>query len=307
MISKILLVDDIQDNLDLLEDLLDDEFNYGESEYKLEFIQAVNGQDALDMVVNNTDIDLILLDVMMPNIDGFEVCKRLKGNVLTQHIPIIFITAKAESVDIVKGFELGASDYVSKPFQEEELLARVKKELKIQSLIKNLEFLSSHDTMTGIYNRRKFFELAHIMFEKNRDDLYIAMIDIDKFKNINDKYGHNIGDEVIIEVTKRITQLKCKDSVFGRIGGEEFALICKAELIDHVIDKTETIRKTIESLSIIDNGEELKFTISVGVKAINDNIKTVEEFLNEADIALYEAKNSGRNKVVFNKKDENGI
>ncbi len=307
MISKILLVDDIQDNLDLLEDLLDDEFNYTDSSYECEFLQATNGQDALE-ITNNTTVDLILLDVMMPNIDGFEVCKRLKENESTKNIPIIFITAKSDSMDIVKGFDLGASDYVAKPFQEEELLARVKKELKLQSLIKELEFIASHDTMTGIYNRRKFFELSTKLLKKNSSELYMIMIDIDKFKDINDTYGHSIGDKVIIEVTQTITQLICKDSIFGRLGGEEFAIMCEVNSKELVNNKVETIRQTIESLTLTTNkNDKIKFTISLGVKKVDQDIKSIDEFLNEADIALYEAKNSGRNKVIFRKRDTNDI
>ncbi len=299
MTNKILLVDDIQDNLDLLEDLLDESFNYGNSKYKLEFIQATGGQEALDIVNSNEDIGLILLDVMMPNIDGFEVCKKIKGNSLTKNIPIIFITAKSDSIDIVHGFELGASDYVSKPFQEEELIARVRKELKIQCLIRELDFIASHDTMTGIYNRRKFFELTNKIFSKSRDNLYMIMIDIDKFKGINDIYGHSVGDKVIIEVTKTISELKCKDSVFGRLGGEEFALMSRESSEESVVTKAQEIRKAIESLRINSKDKELKFTISLGVKPISDDIQTINEFLNEADIALYEAKNTGRNKVII--------
>jgi len=306
MTSKILLVDDIQDNLDLLEDLLDDSFNYG-YEYKLAFIQATDGYKALDITNNNTDIDLILLDVMMPNIDGFEVCKILKENPLTKHIPIIFITAKSDSIDIVNGFDLGASDYVSKPFQEEELIARVKKELRIQSLIKELDFIASHDPMTEIYNRRKFFELTNKIFLKSRDNLYMVMIDIDKFKNINDKYGHSAGDEVIIKVTQKISELKCKDSTFGRLGGEEFALMCRGESEKSVLQKAQSIREAIESLSVISKDEKIKFTISLGVKAISNDIKNINQFLNEADIALYEAKDTGRNKVIFRQRDTDDI
>ena len=142
MINKILLVDDIQDNLDLLEDLLDDEFNYGEYDYKVESTQTTRAKDALKIVQNDNSFDLILLDVMMPDMDGFELCRLLKSDENTKHIPIIFITAKSDSDDIVKGFEIGASDYVSKPFAPEELIARVKKELKIKSLINHLEYIA---------------------------------------------------------------------------------------------------------------------------------------------------------------------
>ncbi len=304
MTSKILLVDDIQDNLDLLEDLLDDEFNYGDYPYKVEFLKASDGQEALDIIAVHCDIDLILLDIMMPIMDGFEVCEELKSDTVTQNIPIIFLSAKCDSSDIVQGFELGASDYVTKPFQEEELLARVKKELKIQSLIAKLEFIASHDTMTGIYNRRKFFEMASLKLEQETDHLYVVMIDIDKFKNINDNYGHAIGDEVIKEVTSSISSKICHDSIFGRLGGEEFAIMCNVDKEGMVEAKTQEIRKAIEDITVTTaNLQEVKFTISLGVKKVDDKSISIDVLLNDADIALYEAKNTGRNKVIFRVRD----
>jgi diguanylate cyclase (GGDEF)-like protein len=308
VINKILLVDDIQDNLDLLEDLLDDEFNYGNYSYKVEFMQANNGQTALDLMKENDDIDLVLLDVMMPHMDGFEVCKILKEDELTQHTPIIFLSAKSESTDVIRGFDLGASDYVSKPFQEEELIARVRKELKIKMLIKKLEYIASYDTMTGIYNRRKFFELATRRLKQDVKNLYVVMIDIDKFKNINDSYGIAVGDKVIKHTTAEISKLIRKDSIFGRLGGEEFALVCYLESYDLMVEKTQKIRKVIEKLKVTtNNNEEINFTISLGVKKVDESMKNIDALLNEADIALYEAKETGRNKVIFRVRKKDGI
>ncbi len=300
MINRILLVDDSQDNLDLLKDLLDEEFNNGGYPYEIKFLQAINGQESLDIVEANHNIDLILLDVMMDGIDGFEVCRRLKQNESTKDIPIIFISAKSESVDIVQGFNLGGSDYIIKPFQGEELLARVKKELKIKSLIKYLEFLASHDTMTGIYNRRKFFELATKEFEKNSANLYTIMIDIDNFKIINDTYGHHVGDKVIILAVDTINSLLLNEMIFGRLGGEEFAIIFNISSQSQVKEIAEQLRQAIESLEVLtDEKEIVKFTISLGIEKRNENTKDIDELLKQADIALYEAKKTGRNKSIF--------
>jgi len=300
MINKILLVDDIQDNLDLLEDLLDDEFNYGEYEYKVESTQTTRAKDALKIIQNDNSFDLILLDVMMPDMDGFELCKILKSDENTKHIPIIFITAKSDSDDIVKGFELGASDYVSKPFSPEELIARVKKELKIKSLINHLEYIASHDPMTGIYNRRKFFELSLKNFSNHQNNLYAIMVDIDKFKAVNDTYGHHIGDKVIIIVANTIKNSICKDTIFGRLGGEEFAIICTNPSEEKVQQLVEKIRVDIESLELLnDDNTIIKFTISLGIKKATNEIIDLDELLKDADEALYEAKRSGRNKSIF--------
>ena len=300
MINKILLVDDIQDNLDLLEDLLDDEFNYGEYEYKVESTQTIRAKDALKIIQNDNSFDLILLDVMMPDMDGFELCRLLKSDENTKHIPIIFITAKSDSEDIVKGFEIGASDYVSKPFSPEELIARVKKELKIKSLITNLEYIASHDSMTGIYNRRKFFDLALQKFKNHQNNLYAIMIDIDKFKAVNDTYGHHIGDKVIILVANTIKNSICKDTIFGRLGGEEFAIICTSNNEQKVKEQVEKMRVAIESLEVTtDDNSTIKFTISLGIKKVNENTIDLDDLLKHADTALYEAKQTGRNKSIF--------
>ncbi len=162
MTNKILLVDDHQDNLDLLEDLLDDEFNYNVNNSTIKCIQAICGQDALDILNDDNDFDLILLDIMMPQMDGFEVCKRLKDDSTTRDIPIIFITAKNQADDIVKGFTLGAVDYVSKPFCDAELLSRVKTHLTLSNTTKRLK--DSHLELIQA-NRLKSEFMANVSHE----------------------------------------------------------------------------------------------------------------------------------------------
>jgi len=168
--ETILIVDDTESNIDILLELL--------SEYDLAV--ATDGLSAIE-IANNEDIDLILLDIIMPEMDGYDVCNSLKLSAKTKDIPIIFITAKTDENSIEKAYDIGGIDYVTKPFKPKELLARVKRELKLTFLIHNLNYLASHDPMTGIYNRRKFFELATKLF-KTSTELFVVMIDIDKFK-----------------------------------------------------------------------------------------------------------------------------
>jgi len=159
--------------------------------------------------------------------------------------------------------------------------------------------LATHDPMTGIYNRRKFFELGTTLFE-NSSELFVVMFDIDKFKNINDIYGHPVGDEVIKAVTHTISSLKQQGSIFGRLGGEEFAMICVEKNHDLIAQGMEKIRNTIELLDIItDKNETVNFTISSGIAKKNTDTKKLDYLLKAADDALYEAKNTGRNKVIF--------
>ncbi len=288
--STILIVDDTDTNIDILLELLGDIYDV---------LVAVDGKTALD-IANKEEVDLILLDIMMPVMDGYEVCQVLKENEDTKDIPVLFITAKSDEDSIERAYEVGGVDYISKPFRARELLVRIKMQLKLQGLINHLNFIATHDEMTGIYNRRKFFEKANQTFSESTKNLYAVMIDIDKFKNINDTYGHAIGDDVIRIVAKTISESVSKKSVFGRIGGEEFALIYRAASKSQVVKNIELIRESIEKLEVFSSdGSIVKFTISEGISKYKRSIQTLDDLLKEADIALYEAKGSGRNKVIF--------
>jgi len=250
-------------------------------------------------IANSELLDLILLDIMMPKIDGYDVCKQLKQNPQTQGIPVIFLTAKTDEDSIEKAYEVGGSDYVSKPFKPKELMARVKTQLDLQSMIKNLEYLSSRDTMTGILNRRKFFELAQERFEIQQNNLFAVMIDIDKFKNINDTYGHHVGDIVIKKMSMMIEDMLPSESIFGRLGGEEFAIVCNSENKTIIFELIETIRKTIKQESIVAESKFIQFTISSGIAQYHKNFITIDDLLKEADTMLYEAKATGRDKTII--------
>ena len=285
----ILAVDDTVTNLDILVELLKD----------YDVIEATGGVEALEIVAEE-EVDLILLDIMMPGMDGYAVCHKLKENEKTKDIPIIFITARSDEDAIEKAYDTGGVDYVTKPFKPKELLARVKIQLEHQEMIEKLEFLASHDPMTGIYNRRKFFELANRKFAENSKDLYAAMMDIDRFKKINDTYGHPTGDRVIKAVTRVVSENIDEGSVFGRLGGEEFAVVCRHFSRDDVVERLELIREKVEQLEIRSAGGELiRCTISEGVAKADETTGNLDELLQRADEMLYKAKGSGRNKAIF--------
>ncbi|MFA6137548.1 MAG: diguanylate cyclase [Sulfurimonas sp.] len=286
----ILAVDDTETNIDILLNLLGDDYD---------ITVALSGESALE-IANTEPLDLILLDIMMPQMDGYEVCEILKANDKTKDIPVIFITAKTDEDSIEKAYEVGGIDYVTKPFKPRELTARVKTQLNLKFLIEDLEFIASYDQMTGIYNRRKFFELAEKRFELNADDMYVAMIDIDKFKLINDTYGHPTGDAVINKVTQTIGEHLDSESIFGRLGGEEFAIVCNNKSLDEITKKLELIRTAVSSFELCsDNNKNIKCTISTGYAKAKSETKNLDALLKEADIALYEAKGSGRNRIIF--------
>ncbi len=292
--QTILVVDDTETNIDILVELLGD---------KYDVMVALDGHSAIEIGLEE-QIDLILLDIMMPEMDGFETCEIFKSNQQTKDIPIIFITANSDEESIEKAYDIGGIDYVTKPFKPKELLARVKTQLELRVLITHLEYISSYDSMTGIYNRRKFFELATEQFDKNNENIYAVMMDIDRFKNINDTYGHPLGDQVIKLVTKTISDNISNESILGRLGGEEFAILCCYDTKVDIVEKLEKIRKEIESLEVIaSNGDVVKFTISTGVTKCDGTLKDIDELLKEADVALYDAKGTGRNKSIFRIRD----
>jgi len=265
--STILIVDDTETNIDILLGLLGD----------YDVAVATDGQSALD-IIKEDDIDLVLLDIMMPDMDGYDVCKELKGS--QKNIPVIFITARTDEDSIEKAYDVGGDDYITKPFKPRELIARVKTQLKLKELIHHLDYIGSYDQMTGIYNRRKFFQLAHDKFDNGVGALYAIMIDIDKFKQVNDNYGHATGDEVIKKVTKTIADALPVNAIFGRLGGEEFAIVTNSLSYKNIQLKIEEIRKLIEELEVkSDSGEIIKFTISEGVSKSTIETKNLDELL----------------------------
>lgn len=284
----ILAVDDTRENLNILLSLL--------AEYDI--LVALDGKKALE-IIDREKIDLILLDISIPEMDGYEICRLLKATERTKDIPVIFLTAKDDEESIELAYDVGGVDFITKPFKPRELLARVKIQIDFRNMVRKLEYMASYDTMTGIYNRRKFFEQGQILFSTYPRDLYAIVIDIDNFKTVNDTYGHPVGDIVIRKIARTISTSLPKNTVLGRLGGEEFAVILKGASIEEARDLAETLRKTISKLKIHhDSGCLEHITISNGVSKICPN-DTLDTLLNRADEALYEAKKTGRNKVCF--------
>jgi len=289
--KTILVVDDTITNLDILVDLL--------SEYDV--IDTVSGKEALH-IVEKENVDLILLDIMMPEMDGYEVCQKLKANTKTKDIPVVFITARTDEESIEKAYSVGGNDYVIKPFRPKELLARINRELQLKSYQEELKLLASIDPMTKLYNRRYFNEMAKNILQidkRHEDELSLVMLDIDKFKKVNDAYGHVVGDEVIISVADTLRKHQRKSDVICRYGGEEFVILLPLTSLNDAVFVAEKMRKYIKSNIVsIGNVESLKVTVSMGVSQVDvKNELNIEAALSRADQALYEAKHSGRNRV----------
>ncbi len=291
--KTILVVDDTITNLDILVELLD----------MYDVMDATSGEDALE-IVQEEKIDLILLDIMMPEMDGFEVCRQLKEDPATRDIPIIFITANTDENSIAQAYDIGGTDYVMKPFRPKELLSRVKKELKLQDMMNELKLLASTDPMTKLYNRRYFTQISEHTLDlskREKQKLSIIMLDIDKFKNINDTYGHQIGDDVIVTLANKLINQQRKSDVVCRYGGEEFVILLPNTTIEGASIVANKIREDIEALSVgLDSQNSLNFTVSIGVSEVDIiNDINIEAALKRADDALYEAKETGRNKVCI--------
>jgi two-component system, cell cycle response regulator len=293
----ILIVDDVPENIKVLGNILREE------NYKI--AAASNGEQAISIAAA-AHPDLILLDVMMPGIDGFETCNRLKNIPETKDIPIIFLTAKSETQDIIDGFKIGAIDYITKPFNSYELKARVKThvELKISKdllIEKNeiLKKLSITDSLTGLYNHRFIIDNLSRLIEENKryeKPLSISMVDIDDFKKVNDSFGHDFGDEALVKVSNYIENGIRKTDLVGRYGGEEFLIIFNYCNLESAVDSMERIIENMENLKM--EKSDLKITLSAGVCERKD--EDVLALIKKADDLLYIAKHKGKNRLEFN-------
>ncbi len=282
----ILIVDDTETNIDILVELLE--------EYNL--LVALNGPDALALLEENS-VDLVLLDIMMPGMDGYDVCAKIKADEKSAQVPVIFITAKSDEESIEKAFDMGGVDYVTKPFKPKELLARVKSQIKIQTLIDELYTMATRDFMTGIYNRRSYFQKGSELLEKAKKEhtpFSVMMLDLDHFKKINDTYGHDIGDAVIKSFTQ--TASKFLDGhIFGRIGGEEFAVALNLSP-EESFAVAQQIRQNIEAIEIIEE-MKLRFTVSIGIASMQSTDQNIDQIMKVADEKLYKVKSTTRNRV----------
>lgn len=290
-IPVILVVDDTTENLDIVVDLL--------SEYDVR--DVTDAMSAL-AVLRSTPVDLILLDIVMPEIDGFTLCRMIQDDEATRNIPIIFITAMADEDSIERAYEAGGKDYVTKPFKPRELLSRVRTQLELRRMMNNLEFLAFQDPLTGICNRRRFYDLANAQFARPAA-MHAVMLDIDHFKAINDHHGHAAGDEILTRVAEEAAGRLPAEAVFGRIGGEEFAMILPDGDDGSVLRLVEDIRQSVAALPIQVAGRNVRCTVSCGIARKEPATRSLDELLQAADAALYDAKHLGRNRSVFRQRE----
>ncbi|MDW7673335.1 MAG: diguanylate cyclase [Bacillota bacterium] len=294
MTLKVLVVDDSKVNTRLLTEILKAE--------GLEVFSTNNSQKALETarVVNP---DLILLDIMMPELDGFTICKLLKATFELQDIPVIMVTAKKDRFDIKHALELGAFDYIKIPFDEIEVVARVKSALRYKEQHDRLKELATRDSLTGLYNHSLLMELFEKELAKGArkgNSLSFAMIDIDHFKAINDSYGHLTGDIVLKEISRILVESTRIGDIIGRYGGEEFGLVLPQVTKEQASVICERIRQNIENYKFSVGNTTIKITSSIGFcLETPDQLVDKRSMIKKADDALYSAKKNGRNIVQF--------
>jgi len=293
--QTVLLVDDEPANIRILLELLQEDYDTR---------VAINGETALEIVTSDQPPDLVLLDVMMPGINGYEVCQRMKSDPRTADIPVIFITGKSNEEDVVRGLRNGAVDYVAKPFSRVVVKARVKTHAELKKHRDYLKEQTLHDGLTGIANRRRFDEFLASTWDfslRKSAVIAVVMVDLDYFKLYNDNYGHQEGDECLKKVAKILaSSLRRKIDLAARYGGEEFACIMPGADLDRAMAMAEQFRQNVLALRIPHAHSQVDrfVTISLGVASVlpapDDSCETL---VGNADKALYKAKNNGRNRV----------
>ncbi|MDD3518491.1 MAG: diguanylate cyclase [Chromatiales bacterium] len=269
-----------------------------------EVFMATDGQQALDFCRHGMPPDLILLDVVMPGMDGLEVCRSLKADPATADIPVIFVTAQSDPADETRALEAGGVDFITKPVNPAVVRARVKTHLTLKAQSDLLRSLAFVDGLTGVANRRRFDEALETEWRGCRRGhlpLALLMVDIDHFKRYNDRYGHQAGDECLRIVARTLKQGfgRARDLV-ARYGGEEFACLMPGSDLAGARTKAEELRQAIERCAIPHAASPVAdvVTLSVGVAALTPNGEnTPSDLVAAADAALYSAKSEGRNRV----------
>ena len=291
--TNILIVDDSILQLKIAYDML--------KKLKLNVTTAKDGKEAYEIIEKNeNNFSLVLTDYNMPNMDGMELILKLREKYHKGQLGIIVLTT-SRKIDIATQFlQIGANDFINKPYSQAEVAIRVNSNLDILELFKKERENSNRDFLTKAYNRRYFFESGNsILLKAKRENrnLAVVMIDIDEFKNINDSYGHDIGDIVIKETVNILNNNLRNSDLMARFGGEEFCILLENISLENLKKLLEKIRLTFEKNIIKTLGYDITYTVSIGVcYGIENNL---DEMIKKADDKLYECKNNGKNQIAI--------
>ena len=273
------------------------------------YYEAEDGLDGFKKLLSSP-VDLILCDLEMPRIDGFKFLGMMKSRPDLQDIPVLMLTGRDDRELKIKGLEQGASDYITKPFDAEELVARVKVHLQIKNLQDDLKRsnellleLSNTDHLTGLFNRRYLMEALGKEVQRSqrkRGKLSLILLDIDHFKRVNDQYGHLQGDVVLQKVSLQLQKELRNYDLAARYGGEEFMAILPDATLEEAVFVANRVRMSVQATKFSGELSELSLTVSLGVAMFSKRTcATVDDFIKLADDALYRAKANGRNRVEF--------
>jgi diguanylate cyclase (GGDEF)-like protein len=288
-LTKVLLVEDATSTRQLYRRMLEVQ--------RLNVLEAADGETALAQLKQYPDIKLVLLDYALPGMSGHDVLAAIRRKFPKDQLAVIGISGTGERDVYSQFLRLGANDFLAKPFSYEALVNRVSHALQMQEMLESFRFIAYHDHLAGLLNRRAFFEQGGKLYEqfcKEKRPLLVAMLDIDHFKRINDRYDHHGGDEVLQQFAKMLEKTFHLDLV-ARIGGEEFAMLT----IDSpkTRERFDAFRKQVEATVVSVGEESLQFTVSIGLAQSMQG--SLDAMIAEADKALYAAKASGRNRVVM--------
>ena len=296
--EKVLIVDDSEILREIVKDILI------KADY--EVVSAANGLEAISILQNDDSPNLVLLDRVMPFMYGDEVCRWVRRNINTynycyRYKYMILLTIKNDQDEVLEGFELGADDYITKPFDSRELLARLSVGKRILKLQQDLWDASMRDSLTNLYNRRAINEfLALKLQQASRKEKHVAivMVDIDDFKYINDTFGHIVGDEVLVSVADSIQTVLRDADLAGRLGGDEFIFSFDCESEQEALQVCERVQLAVKANPLHFGGDNKQLMISIGVVLVNGDVD-FSQGIRWADQAMYESKKSGRNKITI--------
>ncbi|MEW5854571.1 MAG: diguanylate cyclase [Myxococcota bacterium] len=291
-VPTVLVVDDSPSMRTMLREML-------EQKGGARVLEASDGTVALKLVVSE-QIDCVLCDVNMPTMDGYSFLRAVRSRHSRLELPVLLLTSQDAVSDRVQGFKLGASDFLSKPVALEELLARTETNISLARMYRQMQRMVMTDPLTGVANRRRFDEALQAELARARrtqQQLSLLLVDVDKFKSINDWYGHPKGDAVLVSLAQTLTSEMRSYDILARVGGEEFAVVLPGEPLAGAVAMAERIRAKVEANSL-GGLPEANVTISVGVTSgPRGDDDDPQQLYARADARLYEAKRTGRNRV----------
>ncbi len=288
----VLVIEDHPDQRDLLAIVLQREG------YRV--VTAANGVEALEKL-GQEKVHIALSDIMMPKMDGFELINKIRSNPALKHIYLLLITARIQEGDRVRGLDLGADDYITKPFSFSELLARVRVGSRVVQYQQHLEYQTQIDSLTGLFNRRAFEKKIVEEFERAKrydHPLSLLILDIDNFKLINDTYGHHGGDAALVKLSEILREKTRRSDFPSRYGGEEFVLILPATDEGSALPVANKIHEEVRSCTFGTSAKPFSLTVSIGLSSTsNTAYSDWHQMFEDADQALFEAKNNGKDRV----------